>query len=170
MQAESIQSRTEVIVDPTSGFMEFDLQEEWGYTEFRGMFAELGLAASLFNGYMIQRGGGEVNLSSSPVQIHAYPHSLYIAEPFETQHYYVEIPKKSALFAKVFFKIPPLLQNSDLDGYKPQLQEMTAIDLWVEKQNENGFLVQMIYTFFYEARIQTQNEIYEIKRYQTEVH
>lgn len=168
MSLVPMQSRTEVIVDSDSGFMEFDLREEWGFTEFRGMLAELGVKATLFNGYMVQPGGGEVNMSTSTIQLHAFSHAIYVAPPFDTQEYYFEIPKPLAIQAKVYFRIPPLMKTSNLDGYKPRLEEMSAIDLWVERIASTGRSEQMIYTFFYEAKIKTEVAEYEITRFKPE--
>src|SRR5579875_844340 len=157
-------SRTESVVDSASGYMEFDLQNPLGYQEWRGMFLELGVKACLFNGYMVQSHEENVRVSQTPIQFHLYEHAMYLAPPFETREYYIEIPRTQAFLARSYFTTPATRQLGSLDGYKPKRQDMQALDVWVWP----GDGVQTIYTLIYEARIRTNRTEYYISRFEAE--
>lgn len=126
-----MKSQTESILDPGAGYMEFDLASDLGYQEWCGMFAELGVKATLFNGYLIQSAQG-VQVSTTPVQFHLFDHAMYLAPPFEAKSYYFEIPRATIKLGKVYFRIPSELSFASLDGYKPKREELYAIDMWVD--------------------------------------
>ncbi|KPV45262.1 hypothetical protein [Alicyclobacillus ferrooxydans] len=157
-------SRTEAIVDPRAGYMEFDLTSALGYQEFRGMFAELGVKAALFNGYMVQSGTEDTRISTTPVQFHLFEHSMYLAPPFEAKSYYFELPRTTARLSKVYFRIPLGFGSAALDGYKPPREDLYAVDIWTE--DEHG--TQAIYTLIYEAQIRTDGREYHIERFESE--
>jgi hypothetical protein len=179
-----MQSRTEGIVNADSGFMVFDLTGSLGYQEWCGMFAELGVKSTLFNGYLLQRESEEVQISTTPLQLHSFDEGMYLAPPFEGREYYFYLPRAGLQIGKVYFKIPPELASQSLDGYKPTRGDLYAIDIWVQEDAVRGISEarlgssaggaatlkgsQVIYTLLYEARIKTDRREYHIERFESE--
>ena len=54
MRSVPIKSRTEGIVGNAAGWIEFDLTDDLGFQEWRGMLEEVGAEGRLFNAYMVQ--------------------------------------------------------------------------------------------------------------------
>ncbi|QRF24070.1 hypothetical protein FY534_10785 [Alicyclobacillus sp. TC] len=156
-------SMTEGMVTPNTGFMEFNLQMPMGYREWRGMFTELGVESTLFNGYALQYKDGGKKISDTAVQLHFFEHGLYIAPPFVTEEYYFHIPIRELKIGKVYFDLPKEQNLLSLEGYKPKREQLQAIDIWScfsEDMEE-----QIIYSFFYEVHIQTDSRIYHFERF-----
>lgn len=164
MQFRPTKSRTESIVDPQAGFMEFRLDTALGYQEWRGMFTELGVKGTLFNGYMVQSEKEGVQISTTPIQIHLFDGAIYLAPPFEARSYYFEIPRQNVKLGKVYFQIPPDRNAASLDGFKPKRTDMYALDIWAVE----GYGEQTIYTLVFEARIKTDQREYHISRFESE--
>lgn len=154
-------SKTESIVPATAGFMEFQLDSDLGYQEWCGMFHELGVKASLFLAYAIQSQADTMQISTTPVQLHHYQHSIFIAPPFAVQEYYWELSRANLRLGKVYFRVPKELDGRSLEGFKPEREALYAMDIWVI--GENG--IETIYSFFYEARIRTDKIEYQIERF-----
>ncbi len=157
-------TRTESIVPADSGFMEFNLEGALGYQEWRGFFAELGVKGCLFNAYFLQSSVGTARISTTPVQIHLFPHAIYLSPPFEQQEYYVEISRSALLRATVYFKAPASVPATLLDGHKPTREDLYAIDVW----HRDGLGQDVILTLVYEATIPTDRGDYQIKRFDSE--
>ncbi|MCF8567880.1 hypothetical protein LLE49_24465 [Alicyclobacillus tolerans] len=159
MSAVPMKSRTEHIVDPSAGYTEFDLTDDFGYGQWLGMFQELGEPSRLFNAYMIQNSIMNVQISSSPVHLHLFHRGIYVAPPFEYEAYYVEIPRSTLLTGRVYYRIPEVLQNTSLEGHKPALDNLLALDIWSLQEGSK----QIVYSFYYEANIQTEFRDYQIR-------
>ncbi|QSO52359.1 hypothetical protein JZ785_27175 [Alicyclobacillus curvatus] len=159
-----MKSRTESIVDPEAGYMEFRLDTQLGYQEWRGMFAELGVKSTLFNGYMVQSEENAIQISTTPVQMHLYEEAIYLAPPFEARSYYFEIPRQHVKLGKVYFQIPPDRTSTSLDGFKPQRTDLYALDIFVLAESGE----QTIYSLLFEARIKTDQREYYISRFESE--
>lgn len=160
-----MKSQTENILQPDAGFMEFDLDSDIGYQEWRGMFAEMGVKGCLFNAYMVQTDGATVRLSTTPVQLNLFSHAMYVAPPFEQREFYMELPRSLARLGKVYFKLPEGVDPRALEGFKPERRDMYAIDLWLT--GEDG-RTQTIYTFIYEATVKTEEAEYHVMRFESE--
>lgn len=143
--------------------MEFNLQDALGYQEWRGFFAELGVKGCLFNGYFMQSGTGAAQISTTPVQIHLFPHAIFLSPPFEQQEYYVQITRAALQQATVYFKVPISIPAAALEGYKPQRDDLYAIDVW----HSLGAGEELILTLVYEATIPTDRGQYAITRFQS---
>ncbi|QQE77221.1 hypothetical protein [Alicyclobacillus sp. SO9] len=182
-----MESRTEAIVNKDAGFMEFDLGSDIGYQEWRGMFAELGVKATLFNGYILQQHNQDAQISTTPVQLHLFQHAMYLSPPFEGREYYFELVRENVRMAKAYFRIPPDVNEAALEGHKPSRDDLYALDIWVTggtggggefsassllKGNDLDSLgsgsEQKIYTLIYEARIKTDRDEYDIRRFESE--
>jgi hypothetical protein len=182
-----MKSQTEGIVPAEAGFMEFNLISDLGYQEWRGMFTELGVKATLFNGYMLQPSNRDVLISCTPVQLHLFQDGVYVTPPFEAHEYYFRLPRQQLQIGKAYFRIPPELTASNLDGHKPARSELYALDMWVTNgdsavsgpsqtvpaqeptlnfSSQTGD--QTIYTMIYEAHIRTDKRSYEIERFSSE--
>lgn len=199
-----IKSTTEGIVGSAAAWIEFDLTDDLGFQEWRGMLEEVGTEGRLFNGYILQT--ADIEISGTPVQLHVFSDSIYITPPFATEEYYMQLETEHLLVARTYFRIPPERENLTLEGYKPPLADMLAMDVWARVQESSagkseavgpkpqweagaptgspqGSLAgmlrtanrdasrlsesrrQMIYTFFYEATIRTENREYHIRRF-----
>jgi hypothetical protein len=155
-----MKSKTEQIVDTDACYLEFDLQQEVGYEEWQGLFFELGVKGSLFNGYMMQTAGREVRISTTPVQLRVYAHSLYLVPPFEREIFYVEIARACVRLGRVYFRLPAGMDPAKLDGHKPQREDLYAIDIWFTRDAGDE-----ICTLIYEASIMTDQTEYRIRRF-----
>lgn len=158
-----MRSSTENMIPADAGFMEFQLEATLGYQEWRGFFGELGVKGCLFNGYLIQSPDGTTQISTTPVQVHVYPHSLYLSPPFEQETYYIQLERQSVRQSKVYFRIPPDIASTVLDGHKPGREDLYAVDIWYEPSDADG---ERILTLVYEATVATDRGEYQIKRFE----
>jgi hypothetical protein len=155
-----MESQLERSLDTSSGYMEFDLESELGYQEWRGMFAELGVKACLFNAYCVQR-DDSVRVSQTPVQLHLFNHAMYLSPPFATEEFYVQMTRSRLLQGKVYFAFPEHIPASLMKGYKPKREELSLVDIWLSQADGS----QEIYSLVYEASIETSRGTYEISRF-----
>ncbi len=153
-------STTEKMVDPETAYMEFNLQTDMGYGEWLAYFMQREVAARRFNGYMMQTDVNVAKVSTTPVEIHLFTRGIFVSSPGETQEYFYELPRSSLFLARAYF-LAHNSANSNVHGYHPHTDELSALDLWV--QQEDG--QQLIYTFFYEAHLKTAHGEYQIERY-----
>ena len=160
-----MKTRTEMIVDEDAAFMEFDLTTDMGYGQWMGMFQEFGLFSRLFNGYMIQNSVFDAQMSTSPVELHLFSRGMFIAPPKEQEQFYFEIQRDLATVGRVYFQLPDSMKNADIEGYKPQLEDMIAVDIWTMTFDK---LSQIIFSFYYEADILTETREYKIRRFTKE--
>ena len=163
MRSVPIKSKTEGIVGNAAAWIEFDLTDDLGFQEWRGMLEEVGAEGRLFNAYMVQT--LELEISGTPVQLHVFPETVYITPPFSSEEYYIQLDVEQVLLARTYFRIPPERENMSLDGYKPPLADMLAMDVWVRAGGSSADNRQAIYTFFYEATVRTETREYHIRRF-----
>lgn len=160
-----MKTRTELIVDEEAAFMEFDLTTDMGYGQWMGMFQEFGAMSRMFNGYMVQNSVFDAQMSSSAVELHLFSRGMFVAPPKEQAQFYFEIQRDLAMVGRVYFGLPELMKNADIEGYKPQLDDLIAIDIWTQTFDR---LSQIIYSFYYEANILTETKEYRIRRFTKE--
>lgn len=158
-----MKSFTERIVPSEAGFMEFNLVGTLGYQEWWGFFTELGIKGRLFNGYLMQSGTGTVKISTTPVQIHIFPHAMYLSPPFEKEEYYVQLPRDSLSQSTVYFRVPDFKCDTTLEGHKPKREDVYAIDIGYEVgETSEG----KILTLVYEATVPTERGEYHIRKFE----
>lgn len=158
-----MKSKTEQFVGEDAYYMEFDLEQEAGYEEWQGLFFELGVKGALFNGYMMQTAGQEVRISTTPVQLHVYEHSMFLAPPFEREVFYLEIERSAVRQGRVYFRPPAGMDPASLEGHKPPRADLYAVDIWFAGETGD----QRICTLIYEATIRTDRAEYRIRRFTT---
>lgn len=160
-----MKSRTELIVEENAAFMEFDLTTDMGYGQWMGMFQEYGQFARLFNGYMVQNSVFDAQMSTSAVELHLFSRGMFVAPPKEQEQFYFEIQRDLSRVGRVYFRLPAAMKDADIEGYKPPLEELIAVDIWTETFDHFS---QIIYSFFYEADILTETREYNIRRFSKE--
>lgn len=156
-----MKSSTELIVGESAYWMEFDLTQDIGYQEWRGMFLEAGALSQLFNGYMVQISEDESMVSTNPVKLNLFSHAMYIAPPLEQIEYYMEIPRSAVSRGRLYFKLQTPRAAQHLEGYKPPLETWLALDLWTRM---GGVDTETVVTLFYEANFRSDKKDYHVER------
>ncbi|PWI56989.1 hypothetical protein [Sulfoacidibacillus thermotolerans] len=155
-------SSTEKIVNSEAAFIEFDLQTDRGYGEWLAFFMQREEDIKRFHGYMIQPEVNVAQVSTTSVEIHLFTRGIFVSPPGETEAYFYELPRSELKMARAYFLWEPS-QSERFEGYQPRSDELLALDIWVQETEQK----QTIYTFFYEATLQTETGTYHITRYST---